>query len=435
MKKRIWMLLILAVTCLLTACQIRTVEQMYQVPKRPESYNALQSVMDAAMAGMEYSAPRTGENQQTVQTADLDGDGIREYLLFAKSDEEKPLSVLIFAQQEEAYVLMDTISCTGSSFDQVEYVQMDGVGGMEIVLGCQLSEQVPKSVYVYTFREGASQQILTVNYAKFIPSDLDEDGLCELLVLRPDEEYGIAELYGMEEGILERSKEVRMSGPTTKLRRIITGKLHGGIPAVFVGTTVEESAIITDVYALIDGVFTNVSLSNESGTSAQTLRNYYVYADDIDEDGEVELPSPIVMKQLEDRWGTEQYLIRWYAMGPDGSETDKMHTYHDFVGGWYLELDAAWANRISVFRNGNEYSFYLWDEAGKDAEKIFTVYALMGQDREEQAVIDNRFVVHKQDSVIYAARLEVASGALQITQDDLIRAFRLIQKDWNTGEM
>ena len=112
-----------------------------------------------------------------------------------------------------------------------------------------------------------------------------------------------------------------------------------------------------------------------------------------------------------------------------------MHTYHDFAGGWYLELDAAWANRISVFRSGNDYSFHLWDESGKDAQKIFTIYALMGQDREEQAVIDNRFVVHKQDSVIYAARLEVASGALQITQDDLIRAFRLIQKDWNTGEM
>ena len=49
--------------------------------------------------------------------------------------------------------------------------------------------------------------------------------------------------------------------------------------------------------------------------------------------------------------------------------------------------------------------------------------------------MDNRFVLHKTESVIYAARMEVASGALQITQEDLINSFRLIHLDWNTGEM
>ena len=54
MRKRIWIVLVLAAVCLLCGCQIRTVDQMYRVPKRPESYNDLQKVMDAAMAGMEY---------------------------------------------------------------------------------------------------------------------------------------------------------------------------------------------------------------------------------------------------------------------------------------------------------------------------------------------------------------------------------------------
>ena len=149
MGKRIWILLVVAAMCLLGGCQIRTVDQMYRVPKRPESYNDLQKVMDAAMVGMEYSAPRTGENQQTVQMADLDGDGIREYLLYAKGDGDKPLQILIFGQHDNGYVLLDSIGCTGSAFDLVEYVQMDGVGGMEIVVGCQISEQVTRSVSVY----------------------------------------------------------------------------------------------------------------------------------------------------------------------------------------------------------------------------------------------------------------------------------------------
>lgn len=439
MKKRIWFVAVLAAACLLSACQIRTVDEMYQVPKRPQSYNDLQSVMDAAMNDLEYSAPRAGENQQTVQMADLNGDGIREYLLFAKGGGDKPLRILIFVQKDDSYQLMDTIACTGASFDLVEYVQIDGSGGMEIIVGCQISEQVSRSVSVYTLVDGQMNQVLSTNYTKFLTCDLDSDALMELVILRPDTsnlDNGIAELYGMENGIMERSNEVKLSSPTERLKRVITGQLHGGVPAVFAASAVDESAIITDVYALIDGVFTNISLSKEAGTSVQTLRNYYVYADDIDDDGEVELPSLITMKQSGQGGNTDkQYLIRWYALDTEGAETDKMHTYHNYVGGWYLKLDPQWAHRIMVVPDGNEYGFYLWDEGYKTTEKIFSVFALSGQNREEQAVLDNRFTVYKSESVVYAARLEVASGALRITQNDLIESFSLIRQDWKTGEM
>ena len=260
----------------------------------------------------------------------------------------------------------------------------------------------------------------------------------ELLVLRPgvDTEQGMAELYSVEDGVVERAKEIQMSGPTEKLKRVITGRLHGGRPAVFVATSVEENAIITDVYAMIGDVFTNISLSKDSGTSVQTLRNYYVYADDIDEDGEVELPSLITMKPLQqENKVDQQYLIRWYAIGEDGSETDKMHTYHNYLGGWYLQLDPAWTDRITVSQDGNVYAFYLWDENYLTSQKIFSILVLSEQDREEQAVLDNRFVVYKSESVIYAARLEVASGALCLTQNELIESFHLIRQDWKTGEM
>ena len=50
-------------------------------------------------------------------------------------------------------------------------------------------------------------------------------------------------------------------------------------------------------------------------------------------------------------------------------------------------------------------------------------------------VIENRFILHKGENVIYAARLEVASGALSITQEDLISSFRLITQAWKSGEM
>ena len=71
----------MAAVLLLTGCQMRTADQMYSIPMRSEADGSLQQVIDQAMIGMEYCAPRSGENQQAVQMADLDGDGISEYLL------------------------------------------------------------------------------------------------------------------------------------------------------------------------------------------------------------------------------------------------------------------------------------------------------------------------------------------------------------------
>ena len=79
MLKRIWALgLILAVLMSLSGCALRTVEEMYSLPKRSQEYDELQSAIDIAMVGLDYAAPLSGTNRQTLQTAELDGDGREE---------------------------------------------------------------------------------------------------------------------------------------------------------------------------------------------------------------------------------------------------------------------------------------------------------------------------------------------------------------------
>ena len=105
---------------------VMTVDQMYVPPRRSESYKNLQSLMDEYRRELDYCAPITGENQQTVQMADLTGDGVKEVVVFLKGSDEHPLKVLIFRLKGEQYEPMSFIETSGTAFDQVEYVQMDG---------------------------------------------------------------------------------------------------------------------------------------------------------------------------------------------------------------------------------------------------------------------------------------------------------------------
>lgn len=437
---RKWNILCLVLAMLLlTGCSLQTLDALYQVPKRSDEYNNLQSAIDRNLGNREYCAPLSGENLQAVQMADLDGDGAQEYLLFAKGTTEKPLQILIFRMENGAYILSDTIQSHGSAFDVVEYARIDDKPGYELIVGCQISDQVARSVSVYGFQDGKAAALMNASYTRFLPYDFNADGRSELMVLRPgesDEDNGLAELYSYADDGMERSNQVGMSEAADRLKRIVAGKLHGGQPAVYVASAVGENAIITDVFAVVNGRFTNVSFSNESGTSVQTLRNYYVYADDMDADGVVELPSLITMHPPQNRDpSTKQYLIRWYAMTATGEEVDKLYTCHNFQGGWYMTLDSSWANRVAVLQQGSACEFYIWDETFTSAQKIMTVYYLAGTSREELAAQDNRFVIYENDAVLYAVNLDVNSAAYGITQESVIRSFHLINQDWKSQEV
>lgn len=440
MKKRISLLAAAMVTALLcTGCALRTVDEMYVLPKRSEEYDYLQSAIDMVMYDMEYCTPVSGENQQTVQMADLNGDGQDEYLVFAKGTSEKPLNILVFDQDEDGKAqIMEIIKSNGSAFEQVEYVDMDDNPGCELVVGRQVSDQVQRSVSVYSFSDGDARQILSTGYSRFLTCDLSGDGKNELLVIQPGEaesDCGVAMLYGYNQGQMERSVEVRLSQKVDNIKRVMVSRLQDGSPAVYVASAVDEDAIITDILALKDGRFTNITLSGESGAGVQTLRNYYVYGDDVDNDGILELPDLITMQPLYWDWDIEmQYLIRWYAVDIDGREVDKMYSFHNYVGGWYVQLDNAWADRVNVEQEDNAYCFYAWDDGHENAALLFKVYTFTGSDRETQAAADGRFALYRTEGAVYAASLEEAAEAFGITEETLINSFQLIHQDWKTGE-
>ena len=440
MKKRIFLLtLMLATALLFTGCAMRTVGEMYALPKRSEEFNEMQSAIDTAMYGMTYASPQSGENQQTVQMADLDGDGKDEILVFAKGASEKPLQVLIFTHDKNGRVrTMETIGSNGLAFEQVEYVDFDDQPGKELVVGIRVGDQVQRSVSVYTFRNGDAELILMNGYSKFVTCDLDDNGRAELLVLRPGEEEiqeGTAVLYHAGNSQIQRSAEMSLSESPQHIRRIMQGKLENGSPAIFVASAVGQDAVVIDVLTRKDGQLISRAFSAAVDTSVQTLPNYYVYADDIDGDGIVELPSVITMKPVS-AWNQEEEknLLRWYSFDDNAWEYDKLFTFHNYAGGWYMQLDSSWAGRITVEQQGSKFDFYVWDESYQEATPLFSLYVFTGSDRDEESVKDDRFALHRSEGIAYAASLAEAAGQYGITEDYLIDSFRLIRQDWQSGE-
>ena len=438
MKKKLLLLISAMLAALfLSGCAMRTIDELYAPPKRSEEYSRLQSAIDIAMAGLTYSAPLTGENQQAVQMADLDGDGVEEYLVFAKGNSDKPMQILIFSQKEDGDVeIEDVITGNGSAFELVQYVQIDGKPGVEVVVGCQVSNQLMGSVSVYSFSSGRGERLVNAGYSKLLTMDLGGSDQKELLLIQrgeSDQANAVAVLYRYRNKSMVRSVEVELSRPAANVKRISAGTLQCGTPAVYVSTAEEGSSIRTDILALKEDRLARVAVLDSMENNVQST--YYVYAEDVNDDGVMEIPDLIPVRPLPDVWNqTDQYLIQWKSVDLNGSVTEKLQSFHNYEDGWYLILNSDWIDRLTVYQVGSTYVFYMWDEGFEEAQPLFTVFALSGSDRGTQATEDGRFQLYSSEDVVFAAKLYTHAVVYNIDETYLSDNFRLIHQVWNTGE-
>ena len=416
------LLLVLAAAMLLSGCAMTTLDKLYCLPKRSEEYENVQAVFDKAMSGLEYCAPMSGDNRLVHQSADLDGDGVDEYLIFAKDDSDKPLKILIFAQLASGCVLMDTIEGYGFGFDFVAYAQMDDRPGVEIIVGRQVSDQVMRSVSVYRFSSGFARQLMNTSYHEICTTDMDRDGVEELFVLTsgPSEKSsGTARLFHFKDGEICRSTDLPISAPMSGFKMLLSSVLQDKLPAIYVTSSADNQNLMTDIFIMDRGELTTLS----AGITVSSLDNYFVFPADVDGDGVPELPSLVALESGDQT----ETVICWNSFYADLRFKQKMITYHNYAQNWYLELDEQILGGLSVRRtaDGTVFSY--------NGTKLMTILALTDADREIQSQQPGCTILYGGETVIFVAILE--EGAISEDMIDLlIRRFHPIRVELSTEE-
>lgn len=423
--KKMICLLALA-SMLLSGCVMRTVDELYCLPKRPQADDDLQKVIDQAMVGLSYSAPVYGENRQMLQSADLDGDGIMEYVVLARDSGSKSLKILIFRQLTVGYVLTDTIEGYGSAFDFIEFAALDDHPGAEIIVGRQVGDGVVRSAAAYRFSDGKAQQLLEVSYSKFLSQDLDGDGRNELLVVHPGDTGDASTnilLYRYEDGSLTRNSYITLENPSGTVKRMETMTLKDGGTAVVVLFN-ENNFQTMEVLNFQAGQLHHVY----GPAVVEKLNGHFVSPFDVDGNGDTDLPELVPIKDLEGQ-DSGEYWILWYSVNAEGKRSEGMYTYYSHQDKWYLHIDQNWTNKMTVTRSEGICTFY-----NKEKEIVMTIYALTGSNRKEQAQTLGGVVLGSSESVTFAAVAGPGAKALGITEQRIKQMFYPIELKLYTEE-
>lgn len=443
-----WTLACLAlVLCLgLGGCEFGNVEEMYALPKSSEAYVNLQAKINQEKKGGEYIAPLSGDNRQTIQLVDMDGDGVQEAVAFFRdTSAAAPLKLVIFKQDDrEDYQVYARIEGVGSEIESVEYVQLGGSEGMDILVSWHVSTGV-HSLVGYSFSDGQPVEILRSSYSRYLTADLDDDGLQEVILAQPagGGSPGLRmEYYDGRDGILELMSTAPLSEGSTDISSWQVGRTENGVPALFVTSFFGKDVLVTDVFCLKEGQgLRNIAMDPATRRSKDVFHYYAgVQPEDINDDGSLEvpvaLPVPAYGVSSVDRF----WWLAWVDYRADGSRTQAMTTYHS-GDGWYLELPESWTGTFSMQRQESStvgvrtVTFAQGtEEETEDPVPFLEISCLVGSDRNRQASQGERFTLYANDTTIYAAQFLDGGWDCGLDQQSLTERFHITEDRWLTSQ-
>ena len=450
MKKWMAALLALGMVLALAGCTMPKLtldpEELYALPELPERYTALNKQLSAIQeSGAEYAAPVSGSNIQPVQMVDLDGDGREEALaFFRQSDGEKPLKIYVFTDNGDSYAQTAVIEGSGLAVYSIAYSDMNGDGRMEIIVGWRVSMEL-QALAVYALEPDGARELMRTNYVKYAVADLNSDGTQEMTVFRADQDgVGAADCYVWKNGTLALGSTIRVSMTMAELSqqgKVTVGTLRSGEPALFVTGVADSARAITDVLLLRNSELSNSVLSLTTGVSRESSRFRSLYPMDINGDGITEIPRTVPLSPGEQETDVSQ-RVDWISYDAAGTASRVLSTYHAMEDGWYLQLPEGWAESILVGRSAatdeTSVTFYMESDAEADQgyAALLRITALSGSNRERLAVRTGRFILGRNDGVIYVGELLKGNEEWDhsVTEDEVRNAFSLIAKEWSAGD-
>ena len=139
---------------------------------------------------------------------------------------------------------------------------------------------------------------------------------------------------------------------------------------------------------------------------------------------------------LEERSISVSRKIDWVSLSRSGEETLKCSTYHNTVDGWYLMWTESWHGSVTAQSGGTADESYVTFSYADDGASvpILRILTLSGANRASRAGRNGRFLLSRQQSVLYAGEIFSTESRLSLTSEEVTAAFNLIPVEWITSD-
>lgn len=447
-----------ALAALLLFCSCGSVslsgtESLLVAPKLNKDQENVAQAFDAtlSMRSIAYKPPQSGEHRSPVIFYDIDGDGLREAIVFyafSGSDSDSGtarVAVLKEASGGKWGLFYDVSSPTqGSEIEFVKFEKLLSTQSSCVIIGWKAAAMnKPSTLAVYSIKDNAFPIEAASDYLNYLIEDFDRDGLAEIAIVGHDSTRGRFRL-GLWRGRIGRFEEVdgiELASDVGAPVSMTTGLLWDGYRGIYIDELLSGGAVtyateiarvsLTGLTLLSGGEAVSRGEPENSARSnyESTFRDDDVFCSDIDGDGTVEIPNPVTLPSPFDISGTESpKLIQFMRLASDGFEAARSAVINAHAG-YLVYFPKRWIDSVTVEteRETGEWYFRKWNEdsqsAAEELLRVRVVSRAIGPD-----VFSGDYVeLARKGTVVYSAYIPALQNeALQVTEQEVREMFRLI---------
>ena len=442
-KKLITAAAALCSAVLLSGCAMQYGDGLLALPSLPAEHLELQSQINKVLeTGAVSAAAESGENRQSIQQIDLDGDSENEYIAFFRAPDGNYL-IKAYKKTKDDYEEIGSADAAGLSLHSIYYPVSSVTGEKALAICWGIDESNNYGMTVYAFTNQGMENVLNVQYSGILVGDFNGDSLDELCFAVKDQSGGQLSLrvYETDGDAYSLESEVPLCSEARSISQMTLGRVSSSRKALFLDSVAYGGGFVSDVLTYgSDGKLRNLTRSRDSGSGIDTWRSAEVFCQDIDGDGILEVPAASSM--MSNLYPDEKSKLGWFVFGADGSRECRMYTYHVPSDDWYFLWPSRWDDRVAVQMNRysrmvkttffalpDTYSIGELPAAGED-NTVLTLYIFSGDNR--QAYLSNYGATEilQKNGLVYAYVPGSRYKQYAMTEQEILAAFKTIETEW-----
>lgn len=273
----------------------------------------VQSAMDAyCKGGYSVKIPAAGEHTTSYIYYDYDGDDQNEAVAFYEPNDAlgKIDMAVLEKNKNGSWHVVANAQGEGSDVYSVDFCDVNGDGRYEFLVSWNVISNSTShllSIYKYTTDEEQQtslEQISdSIQYSAYIPVDMLGDKTPELLVFTVDQLKSIsasATLYSFSGDEKSTLGETRVDGHISSYKNLQVGKADDNTAVYADAVKSDGASMVTEVIYWSDYYDSIISpfYSYSTGLTSDTTRDAMVTSFDINDDGNVEIPTDAEVKNM-----------------------------------------------------------------------------------------------------------------------------------------
>lgn len=395
-----------------------------------------QVIKKTAGTGYTLKYPVRGEHRSAVVQYDIDGDKKNEaFAFYSKTDGDvTTMTVQIIRNKNGEWIDGGTQTIIAAGVDMVQFCDLDNDGICEILVGWQVYGTSEMQLAVYSYSENTFVQRLLQKYTHFLTCDLNGDKKSGVLIIdiNTTKQYNTAALFSLNDDGVVQTGICELDSKIQSASAPIVSELSNGKTAIYIDA-VKGVGAVTEVLIEERGGLTNPLFDADTRENIRTLRSSSYTVSDINGDGILEIPvQENVPSVASDDLAEKLYLTNWCQF--DGENlTVQTTAMINMLDGYYFVIPTKWRNRIAVFKDtaNRIREIYLYDNNGATVgESLICIRVFDRKSWDDGSFNDLRMnEIAREGKTVYAYRLNDAIIDLGITHSDVKKSFVLIEKE------